>query len=698
MNKRGISAIVATVLIILITVSSVAIIWVAIIPMIQKKLVLDEYDIQLGVDTYSGYTLYDSDNELATIQVRRGSDDLNLGAMKLILNFEGNSKTQIIDEDKFDTENFKLPGPNEAATYYFNLSKHVFNSSAPITVKIVPVFYLSSGLPMEGFSSSFADLPTGDILIDVSEEKFFLFSDGCLPGNSETCGSNVGECKPGTKICNEEEEWDVCDFSEGGKPSVFETCDNLDNDCDGSIDENDGGESLTQECGTDEGECQIGTQTCNSGNWGLCIGGKLPIVETCDNLDNDCDGIKDNNLTVQDANKILGVCSGSIKVCNGIEGWVEPDYTLIFNYEASETSCDGLDNDCDGDLDIDCACITGTNESCYGGAPGTEEAELCSAGYRICTNNGQWGECIGQALPQTEICDNLDNDCDGIKDNNLTVQDANKTFGVCGGSVKVCNGTGGLIEPDYTSISNYETSEASCDGFDNDCDGELDIDCECINVDQELCYEGSAGTKGIGLCSAGYRICTNNGQWGECIGQALPQTEICDGLDNDCDGSSDEGVKNACGECGAVPAEICNDGLDNDCDGIIDDGCTITKILFSSDETISTNNCDSVCTFSESNLGPYEDVVLSYDFNINKKIDSKEGLKVKINEVEKVFHEGTSNNNPSYPDDSLWHEIILNIESFTNKFSVRFEMLSNQHSEIIQIRNVKIEGKIPEVD
>ena len=75
----------------------------------------------------------------------------------------------------------------------------------------------------------------------------------------------------------------------------------------------------------------------------------------CDGIDNDCDGTIDNNLNPALANIQDGVCAGSVKVCNGASGWSEPNYLSYTSfYETFEVSCsDAKDNDCNGDKDCD---------------------------------------------------------------------------------------------------------------------------------------------------------------------------------------------------------------------------------------------------------------------------------------------------------------------------------------------------------
>ena len=167
-------------------------------------------------------------------------------------------------------------------------------------------------------------------------------------------------------------------------------------------------------------------------------------------------------------------------------------------------------------------------------------AGQCSYGTKTCTYDG-WSECIGAVGPSEEICDGLDNDCDAIIDE--TYPEEHQLCGFVEGAdygVGIC--TPGVMKCDNGSVycdGHVGPTEEACDGLDNNCNGSVDEG--IANTTAIVCYEGPPGTMAIGECRAGVRYCTDGGFDGPCDNQILPTVEICDNLDNDCDGEVDEG-------------------------------------------------------------------------------------------------------------------------------------------------------------
>jgi hypothetical protein len=355
-----------------------------------------------------------------------------------------------------------------------------------------------------------------------------------------------------------------------------EICDGIDNNCNGSTDD-----GLTPPLADLQlGICAEAVQVCDGANGWIepTYGADYETTETiCDALDNDCDGEADNGLTPPLAGNQEGVCNGEIQVCTGAEGWVEPDYTLNSEYEETEGFCDGLDNDCDGAVDDDLVPPLG---SLFEG--------VCSTVTQTCEGTEGWQDPeyanLITTYQETEsLCDGLDNDCDAQTDEELVAPEANNQNGICAGQVQVCGADAGWLEPDYAAITNYEATESTCDGLDNDCDGAIDNDLTPPLNDSQF-----------GLCVDSLKTCDGEAGWVNDFSAVTgyEATEAtCDGLDNDCDDSVDEdlgtiscgagvctnsvpactdGVVPECTPLEASSTEIC-DGLDNDCDGTTDD-------------------------------------------------------------------------------------------------------------------------------
>ncbi|MBW2263137.1 MAG: hypothetical protein JRG91_14290, partial [Deltaproteobacteria bacterium] len=262
-------------------------------------------------------------------------------------------------------------------------------------------------------------------------------------------------------------------------------CDGEDNDCDGSVDEDFEPISCVGAC-VDGATCILGTEVC---------GDPAEVLDaTCDGLDGDCDGSVDEDYVVYTCGMADSVCTGGVESC-----------TAGSPLDVVDMTCDDVDDDCDGVADDNYVPTTCGVGEC-------EADSECTGGAVTCTP-------LTPSYTTDEVCNDLDEDCDGSVDEDYVSYTCGTGYceatSVCVSGLENC--TPG------TALGSVDTT---CDGVDDDCDGSFDEEYVPYSCGAGICQRDSVCSGGADSCSPGSPSSTSD--------------LICDGRDEDCDGSTDE--------------------------------------------------------------------------------------------------------------------------------------------------------------
>jgi len=471
--------------------------------------------------------------------------------------------------------------------------------------------------------------------------------DDCADPHDYNCDGSTGYADA------DADGWAAClDCDDGNTavhPEATEVCNGIDDDCNAVIDDDSAADAPTWYADSDGdgfGDAAASAAACAQPSGYVadatdCDDTSAAVnpaaTELCNGIDDDCDAILDEDDAADaptwyaDADGDgFGDAATSAAACAPPSGFVADatdcdDTSAAVNPAATEL-CDGIDDDCDGVIDEDDAADAGTwyldaDSDGYGDAATTATACTQPAGHVSDPSDCDDGDpAVNPGA--VEGCNGTDDDCDGVIDEDEAIDAATwyadadgDGWGDPAASTVACTGPGGWVldatDCDDSDPAVNPAATEVCNGIDDDCDALVD-DADPSVAGQATWY-ADADADGYGDATATQQACTAPSGYGadatDCddgdpaVNPAA--TEVCNGIDDDCDAAADEGVTptwyadadadgygdatvtlQACtapsgygadatdcddSDPAVNPAatEVCN-GADDDCDGTVD--------------------------------------------------------------------------------------------------------------------------------